>query len=136
MEPKTCPYCEAKSAERVSLARETRKELHQEIELDVCSGCEGIWFDAGELKPFEKVIDTVLIPFSLKNRDTDQMLALDCPACANSPRMEKMTHPMQEDVIIDHCSGCGGIWLDSGELLKIQERSIGQTLISLFSELL
>lgn len=36
---------------------------------------------------------------------------MDCPACKNAMITLELA-----DVEIDHCVGCGGIWLDSGEL--------------------
>ena len=37
-----------------------------------------------------------------------------CPRC-NSELVEVVKHA----VVIDHCTACGGIWLDKGELAKI-----------------
>ena len=36
---------------------------------------------------------------------------MDCPVCKNA----MITLELQE-VEIDHCTDCGGIWLDAGEL--------------------
>ena len=36
---------------------------------------------------------------------------MDCPVCKNA-----MITMELDDVEIDHCLGCGGIWLDAGEL--------------------
>ncbi|MCX5637555.1 MAG: zf-TFIIB domain-containing protein, partial [Planctomycetota bacterium] len=36
---------------------------------------------------------------------------MDCPVCKNA-----MITLELEDVEIDHCTDCGGIWLDAGEL--------------------
>ena len=36
---------------------------------------------------------------------------MDCPACKNAMITLELA-----DVEIDHCVGCGGIWLDGGEL--------------------
>ena len=36
---------------------------------------------------------------------------MDCPVCKNA-----MITLELEDTEIDYCTGCGGIWLDSGEL--------------------
>ena len=36
---------------------------------------------------------------------------MDCPVCKNA-----MITLELEDVEIDHCTDCGGIWLDTGEL--------------------
>ncbi len=37
-----------------------------------------------------------------------------CPRC-NSELIETVKH----GVVIDHCTSCGGIWLDKGEMAKI-----------------
>jgi len=36
---------------------------------------------------------------------------MDCPVCKNA-----MITLELEEVEIDHCTNCGGIWLDAGEL--------------------
>lgn len=36
---------------------------------------------------------------------------MDCPSCGNAMITLELA-----DVEIDHCVGCGGIWLDAGEL--------------------
>lgn len=36
---------------------------------------------------------------------------MDCPVCKNAMVVLEL-----RDVEIDHCFGCGGIWLDAGEL--------------------
>lgn len=49
---------------------------------------------------------------------------LDCPRC--KIKMEKLK---KQDVIIDVCSKCGGMWLDKGEtekLAKIAKRLRGE----------
>lgn len=37
-----------------------------------------------------------------------------CPRCN-----EELNEVAKHGVIIDHCQGCGGIWLDKGEMAKI-----------------
>ena len=45
-------------------------------------------------------------------------LVLVCPRCGNTMDIEKA-----EDVEVDVCLTCNGVWLDAGELEKLQEKS-------------
>ncbi|MDA1197179.1 MAG: zf-TFIIB domain-containing protein [Nanoarchaeota archaeon] len=51
----------------------------------------------------------------VRNEDT-----LTCPRC--SVKMEKLK---KNDVIIDICKKCNGMWLDDGEIQKLAEMSKG-----------
>jgi Zn-finger nucleic acid-binding protein len=53
---------------------------------------------------------------------------MDCPVCKNA-----MITLELEDVEIDHCTDCGGIWLDAGELeLLLGEPAKARQLLNSF----
>lgn len=55
---------------------------------------------------------------------------MDCPACGNAMITLELA-----DVEIDHCVGCGGIWLDAGELeLLMDDRQKASHLLASFQE--
>ncbi len=55
---------------------------------------------------------------------------MDCPACGNAMITLELA-----DVEIDHCVGCGGIWLDAGELeLLMDDREKAAALLASFQE--
>lgn len=55
---------------------------------------------------------------------------MDCPACGNAMITLELA-----DVEIDHCVGCGGIWLDAGELeLLMDDRQKASQLLASFQE--
>jgi len=55
---------------------------------------------------------------------------MDCPACGNAMITLELA-----DVEIDHCVGCGGIWLDAGELeLLMDDRRKAADLLTAFQE--
>ena len=55
---------------------------------------------------------------------------MDCPACGNAMITLELA-----DVEIDHCVGCGGIWLDAGELeLLMDDRQKARDLLNSFHE--
>ncbi len=53
---------------------------------------------------------------------------MDCPVCKNAMVVLEL-----EDVEIDHCYDCGGIWLDAGELeLLVEDRGKAEQLLNSF----
>jgi len=55
---------------------------------------------------------------------------MDCPACSDAMITLELA-----DVEIDHCLGCGGIWLDAGELeLLMDDRRKAEGLLASFRE--
>jgi Zn-finger nucleic acid-binding protein len=96
----TCPKCQAKL-------------WHIEREgnvVEVCSDCEGMWFDAGEL--------TVLLGVYRRLEATEGAASgVSCVRCATELR--ELTFPGSA-VQIDACPGCQGIYLDRGELEQLK----------------
>jgi len=86
---------------------------YQQIELDYCLKCEGIWLDQGELEfvlklPTSRIDLSAVESFSKSKRR--------CPRCRK--RMVKGNFP-NSTVEVDICRRDGGIWLDKGEILDI-----------------
>jgi Zn-finger nucleic acid-binding protein len=86
---------------------------YNEVELDHCPICEGVWLDQGELELLlemdEKKIDLSDIPDTEKSKRR-------CPHCR-----KKMIigHFPETEVMVDVCARDGGLWLDKGELYDI-----------------
>ena len=94
----------------------------EEIEVDQCVTCSGIWFDIGEL---EKILDTGSIS-TLKN-EVDNNQGHDaqkekCPRCGGAGNMVQATSLKNADAHIDSCSVCYGQWIDGGELEEIADQ--------------
>jgi Zn-finger nucleic acid-binding protein len=109
-----CPAC-GKSMEEESFGN---------VQVDVCkNGCKGIWFDWGELKELDasdkgagKALDEALK--SPRAYDAGRGL-LKCPKCGIAMHAHK--YSSAKEVNVDECYGCGGFFLDSGELQEIRE---------------
>lgn len=97
-----------------------------ETDLEVClNGCGGIWFDAAELFRFDEQHEGINDPVLQK--------LLECPTAQVAENGEKRTcikcgikmkrHEYREGsgIYVDECYGCGGLWLDGGELKAIRE---------------
>lgn len=94
-------------------------EVHEvlDVEVDLCPGCGGMWLDAGEIKklaqtPADALEQVAKIDKSKKGKSAD-VIDTPCPAC-NGKLMIATFGPTS----IEHCSACGGVFLDRGELEK------------------
>ncbi|MCS1410313.1 MAG: hypothetical protein M2R45_03505 [Verrucomicrobia subdivision 3 bacterium] len=102
--------------------RELRSRSLEKVTVDVCeSGCGGIWLDAFELARVDEQL-----PQGLKEVASDPMLVADkdrrhaCPRCEGI-KMQRHFFSNEHRVEVDSCPGCGGYWLDAGELTVIRQ---------------
>ncbi len=107
-----CPACD----------RELSPRDLESVTVDVCDGgCGGIWLDAFELARVDEEL-----PAEIKDIARDPGLVVDdvrkrsCPRCA-SVKMQRHLFSADHRVEVDSCPGCGGYWLDAGELSAIRE---------------
>lgn len=114
-----CPHCQ-KPLEPLTF---------QGVQLETCPTCGGEWLGAGQLGAIvearnarftreEAVAVAQAAPITgIKLTGSDR--SLTCPNCGAA------THPVNygddTGIIIDECAACRGIWLDKGELDKIEE---------------
>jgi len=85
---------------------------HDQIELDICAECEGIWFDAGELALLLECREPVL----QKAVQVDEALR-GCPLCRK--KMNKVNIGPYQRVLIDTCADGCGMWFDAHELNQL-----------------
>lgn len=79
------------------------------IDVDICPKCHGIWLDSGELKKLLK--EKEVSDYLTKDIGTKAHSPLICPRCRNLMDIQKA-----EDVEVDVCLKCRGVFLDPGEL--------------------
>ncbi|MBN1795156.1 MAG: zf-TFIIB domain-containing protein [Sedimentisphaerales bacterium] len=110
-----CPACD----------NELTARTIADVTLDICeNGCGGIWFDNFELRKFdepsESAGDELLEIETNPDVNVNGNKRYSCPKCDD---IVMMRHPFsfKQQVTIDECPGCGGIWLDAGELEQIRE---------------
>jgi Zn-finger nucleic acid-binding protein len=105
---------------------------HENIELDYCTNCKGVWFDSGELELLleaaelehygaflDRIIDSPEASSPEKKRK--------CPIC--NKKMKKSYIDEDNELLIDICKKGHGIWFDGGEvahLLKILSEQSAQ----------
>lgn len=92
---------------------------HDNIELDYCINCHGVWFDSGELE---------LLIESMGLENPDQLFGdilnspeasspekkRRCPLCAQ--RMKKVIIGQRPQILLDACPQGDGLWFDGGEV--------------------
>ena len=109
-----CPKCRA----------DMEQVVYEGTEIDRCTTCHGIWFDAGEMdllrsKQAAAAIDT-------GDEKTGKLAnALDryaCPRCSGA--MVRLVDPRQPHIWFETCSSCNGSFLDAGELRDLAHVSI------------
>ena len=110
-----CPAC-GKRMHKVYMSE-------QNINLDVCvNGCGGIYFDNREFKtvdePHEDISPLIKALEGKTFKKVDESETRICPVCGMN--MVKHYASAKHEVQIDECYGCGGIFLDNGELEKIR----------------
>ncbi len=86
------------------------------IIIDICPKCNGIWLDKGELGKLLK--DRKLTDYLTKHIGTKSRSPMICPKCSMTMDIERA-----DDVEVDVCLTCGGVWLDQGELEALKSKS-------------
>ena len=95
----------------------------QEVEIDHCIDCGGIWLDAGELEILlgEPAKARHLLG-SFKTGKTSTEQQRKCPICMK--KMRKIIVGSSKPVLlIDKCRRADGLWFDKGELQDIFDRA-------------
>ncbi len=86
------------------------------VVVDYCPACQGIWFDKGELNYFSKspMAFSKLLQAGLKNPVASSCL---CPRCKVSMNEGGF---IKDELLIEQCPSCCGVWLDAQELTAMQ----------------
>ena len=92
---------------------------YKQIELDYCTKCRGVWFDAEELELlFERMgLENYDLPLSdLLNSPEAKTPERErkCPIC--NQRMKKTKIGQEPEIVIDVCRQGDGLWFDGGEV--------------------
>jgi Zn-finger nucleic acid-binding protein len=98
-------------------------ETYEDVEIDVCRTCWGIWLDTGEMEEIllsrrsplgsDEKAAAVQAPPGARN----PIVPIPCPKC--SRRMERLYIDPALYLVIDRCK-THGVWLDTGEVKTLQ----------------
>jgi len=90
-------------------------ELNQ-VEIDYCTNCKGIWLDRGELDLIFSTGDKKEIAKSFSARPEFDEVKRRCPICKK--KMDKVEFE-NSGIILDRCTNNHGLWFDRGELKSL-----------------
>ena len=131
----TCPKCSA----------HLKPVLYQEVEIDRCLHCGGIWFDSLEAEtlkqmkgsesldsgsletssPFDEVRGS---PVVARRSLSDKVgREINCPRCYTA--MMRMLDLDRYSIWYEKCSRCHGVWLDAGEFKKFKRNFTSKNLL-------
>ncbi len=121
-----CPVCKTQRCEMV--------DLTENLKAAACPECGGHWISHANYAAWlERHGETLPEKeFSEITFDVDDVAeAKICPDCGKILLKYKVGHGL--DFFVDHCSGCGGIWLDRNEWAALQEKNLHDELHKVFS---
>lgn len=97
---------------------------YEGVEVDRCSDCQGIWFDAGEVealaaKQAAMVVDTGAARVGKQMNATDDYR---CPRCGGA--MARRVDAHQRHIWYESCIDCDGSFFDAGEFRDLAQHTI------------
>ncbi len=113
---------------------------YDNVEIDYCNECSGIWLDEGELQLLlgSTDSDSPVMKALLEKGSSSRKTNRPCPVC--SKNMLLVDIPViidgaQITVEIDKCPRNHGLWFDNGELQQIISSSKGEPVAKFLGEL-
>ncbi len=102
---------------------------YEGAQIETCPGCGGEWLDAEELKKIVHTVEQRFSPQEIASVDAvnQNIFTIDespenelvCPKCAGV-ELNRFNYASSTGIALDKCPVCEGIWLDKGELEKVQ----------------
>jgi Zn-finger nucleic acid-binding protein len=98
---------------------------YHDIELDMCTECNGVWFDSGELKLVLQTYKAEGIDEFLEGMRNSPAAKTNekkrkCPICGK--KMGKKDVGKDPKVLIDTCDRGHGVWFDGGEVVQLSSQ--------------
>ena len=93
------------------------------IEVDRCTDCQGLWFDEFKKDELLKVkrSEQIDVGDAKVGRTFDRVNCIFCPRC--EARMVRLTDLDQPHIHFEHCTVCGGAFLDAGEFRDLKRHN-------------
>lgn len=111
-----------------------RRVQMDDVEVDQCELCSGIWFDAGELQRILGKENIGALRARAKAPKKDDEKRGHCPRCKGEGKLVQVAS-LISDIHIDTCAVCGGQWLDAGELEILRGEGAFHSIGSFFRKL-
>lgn len=94
------------------------------VQVDRCTGCQGIWFDLAELEQLRKLEGSQMVDSGdpAVGRTYNSVHNIDCPRCTVA--MLAMREARQNHIQYEKCPSCHGVFFDAGEFRDIKEETV------------
>lgn len=104
-----CPKCKSATLSDFKI---------DDVTVDRCASCEGIWFDADEL--VQLLAEDAAQVAALRRGSMHEVLDEKRGVCPRDDgELLRVYSAIDKSVILDACPECRGIWLDGGEFDKM-----------------
>jgi uncharacterized protein len=119
-----CPKCDA-PFEAVTF---------QEVEVDRCTQCQGLWFDSQEEQKLRalKGSEQIDVGDPQTGKKFNQIANVHCPKC--KAKMLRMVDPEQPHIWYESCPVCYGLFFDAGEFTDWKETTLFDWFRDLFAK--
>lgn len=109
-----CPKC----------AADMETVVFNEIEIDRCTHCFGLWFDQLERDDLKKLegAESIDIGDEFVGAKYNEVARVECPRCATE--MEHILHTEPFDITFESCPACRGSFFDAGEFRDYLDEEI------------
>ena len=109
-----CPKCRS----------DMQQIVIDDTEIDRCSSCHGLWFDAGELAKLNDSDAAAAIDIGdvATGKQQNAIEHYPCPRCAGS--MNRLVDPKQPHIWFEQCGSCRGSYFDAGEFSDLATLSV------------
>ena len=119
-----CPKCAAAMA----------KVTFEGVEVDRCTGCQGLWFDMLEHEDLKALSGSEAIDTGSAEagRKHDAQRRITCPVCAQP--MIAMVVAGQPHIAYEACTVCYGVYFDAGEFTDFRVETFAESWRSVFGQ--
>jgi Zn-finger nucleic acid-binding protein len=107
-----CPKCSA-PMETVAF---------QDITIDRCTKCGGLWFDALEKEHLDRLKDSASIDTGSSAAASASPVRMNCPVCHT--RMFDMVDLVKPSIHFQACKVCYGLFFDAGKYREHREHGV------------
>ena len=109
----TCPKCKSPM----------EKVKFQDIEVDRCTSCRGLWFDMLKREHLDALKGSQSIDIGAPSAEKrDAVVRINCPVC-HTP-MIRMVDLKQPHIWYESCTVCFGVFYDAGEFREHKEHHV------------
>jgi len=119
-----CPKCDG----------EMQSFNYQNIEIDRCMECNGIWFDILEAENLKRLAGSEVIDIGDPRigKQLNDNADISCPIC--KAKMLRMVDAQQPHIWYEACPICYGTFFDAGEFIDFKKHTLLDLLKDMFTK--